>query len=116
MMNPESLMQEIADGLEQAVREGWTRAHVCLFDNEIGVLKTSHTTNRHPIFATFEYTTLLKGLTSKQWLSLIHKICAYFKDSKQCPPLLKHSRQQIATFCLDASSKPKAPPPSKEKG
>lgn len=109
-MNPQQMLTQIADGFEQAVRDGWPRAHVCFFDNEIAVRKPRHTPKRHPIFGVYTHTRLSEGLTPKQWHTLIRLIFRYLKDPKQCPRTLTHSRQQIATFLLSQSSRTPAPP------
>lgn len=114
-MTTQQLLTTIADGLSIAVRDGWPRTHVCLFDCKLQVLRTTHTTKRHPIFATYTHTDLIQGLTHQQWHRLIVKLLPYFKDHNQCTQTPQHSHQQIATFLLTHSRTPKAPPPNNEK-
>jgi len=106
-MNPELIMQEIADGFQTAVREGWPHCHVCLFEGTIGVRKTQHTTKHHPIFHTYTFEAVSKGLTDLEWTRLTRTIIQTNKEQPSCHVPQQHSQQQIATFFLTQSTTPK---------
>lgn len=82
-MNPEQLLLEIEDLMEQARRIGIQSAHLCHYDYSLAIRRADHSKVPHPVLYKFTRRELYEGLTPKQWNELSRKVLNFEKDQRK---------------------------------
>ncbi|MBA7666913.1 hypothetical protein ES703_74996 [subsurface metagenome] len=86
-MNPETLLNEAAEAIENRGLSVVGSYHVCFVDDKIQCLSTAQPVKKEFIFETYPGHELTKGLTSKQWNRLSRKIGTFFeRKAHKCQP------------------------------
>lgn len=79
-MNRIELVEKAAALMQTALFDTSPKCHLCLWHGSLYCDNATHTTLIHPIFLTFEASTLTLGLSAREWDQLGTRLWNVFKE------------------------------------
>ena len=95
-MNPEPMINQIAEQLQEMKSATTKKIHLCYFEGKLVWRLDDHTTDRHEIFIRVKTVDVPLGLTLLQWSKLAKDVSHFLQDvAATQQPTQQPTQQQL---------------------
>ncbi len=88
-LNPEVILQYVADRIEKHPPTAAEALHLCLWDNKLDIHPSRHTIDSHIVIFRFRESDAWMGFTTLQWNRLSNKLARMIEKGELCRKHLK---------------------------